>query len=37
MMAAVISVQWVLGGFAIALVLLAIAAILFIPRIRNLN
>ncbi|MBT3363003.1 MAG: MFS transporter [Chloroflexi bacterium] len=37
MLAAVLSVQWVLGGFAAALVLLTIIALLFIPRLRNLN
>ncbi len=37
MMAEAISVRWVVGGFALALTILSILALFFVPRIRKLN
>ena len=37
LMAEAMPVQWVIGGFAIALIFLAVMAIVFIPRLRKLD
>ena len=37
MLAAVYNVQWVLGGFAIALIFVTIVVMIFVPRIRRLD
>lgn len=36
-MASVMAVQWVVGGFAVALIVLTILGIAFVPRVRNLD